>query len=308
MEISHPLIKTIFPFLPQALQHSFIFLGGAQPILFPFSFPSDTQGLLNDLDRALEALDYNFNSPDILHILRENRIRRRDFTTEGGDHWNLFPAVKDLIEIRKATLKLAKRIVFNVYNSAKEVRCDVQLQAAFQDIQKNFIDGPIVLNRMKLSRNLGLLLYDVIGHSTAALACVSDPAQILVTGFASALPTTDLPDPKTSRDLTDKEFFNFLPTSFTLASNFAFINFFIFGSDILLGKALIPDPKDFSIDPIWDRDSLPDTLDLASRDAVIEAGQIFREEVAGIISSCHEREFDTDPDVQISVFPQTLDA
>jgi len=93
-----------------------------------------------------------------------------------------------------------------------------------------------------------------------------------------------------------------------LASNFAFINFFIFGSDILLGKALIPDPKDFSIDPIWDRDSLPDTLDLASRDAVIEAGQIFREEVAGIISSCHEREFDTDPDVQISVFPQTLDA
>jgi len=93
-----------------------------------------------------------------------------------------------------------------------------------------------------------------------------------------------------------------------LASNFAFINFFIFGSDVLLGKALIPDPTDFSIDPIWNGDSLPDTLDPSRRDAIIEAGQIFREELAGIISSCHTREFNTDPEIQISVFPQTLDA
>ncbi len=160
--------------------------------------------LLTLLDRY--AADHDFFDLDPLHELKMQRIDVKDFTTDNGKDWDMYPLAGYLIRLWTLCEAFVQVVVDQFYLTDQDVAGDTGLQAwitASKDPLQGNVRLPDITTKPLLTKLLTSLLYRVTVHGAGSLTSVVNPVLAFISNFPPSLQSTAMPEPNVELSETD---------------------------------------------------------------------------------------------------------
>ena len=205
--------------------------------------------LLALLDRYAAGRD--FFDLDPLRELAKNRIDVKDFTTDKGKDWDMYPLAGHLIRIWTICQEFVKVVVDELYTTDprwRPIPACRRGSTASKDSDKGNVRLPDITTRPLLIELLTSLLYRVTAHGAGSLTSVVNPTLAFVSNFPPCLQSTEMPEP--GSELSDAELLERMPYTGTMGTMSTFYFTFAYSEPYV---PAIPKGGD-NLDPYWPAD------------------------------------------------------